>query len=275
MYEYYYNFLKPKYGDKIRLIYTDTDSFILYVETDDFYADMKENLERYDTSDYPEDNKFQMPRVNKKVPGLFSDELKGEIIAEFAGLRSKMYCVRIDATDEKNPDGIDKMKKAKGVKGNVVKNHIKFEDYKSCLAKHSIIIRDQTSFRTKQHQMYTIQQTKIALSPDDDKRHILRCRECKTGSCDACNFQTLPHGHYKIKQLKENDADISEQIDAEIKKQKIIAKNPEKAEKAEKAKKEREEKRQKKRSRADAAVTNGADEEPEAKRLRADPGVSN
>lgn len=76
MYEYYYNFLKPKYGTNISMAYTDTDSFVLHVKTDDFYDDMKQNLEYYDTSDYPKDNIYQLPRVNKKVPGLFKDELK-------------------------------------------------------------------------------------------------------------------------------------------------------------------------------------------------------
>lgn len=75
MYEYYYDFLKKKYGENVCLAYTDTYSFVLHVKTDDFYEDMKQNLERYDTSDYPENNRFQMPRVNKKIPGLFNDEL--------------------------------------------------------------------------------------------------------------------------------------------------------------------------------------------------------
>lgn len=195
MYDYYYNFLKDKkYGDKIKLAYTDTDSFVFQVETDDYYEDMKKNLEWYDTSDYLEDNIYQMPRVNKKVLGLFKDELKGELITEFVGLRSKMYSVRTAHED--------KMKKAKGVKEYVVKKHIKFKDYKDCLENHSIIIKDQNSFRTKLHRMYTIQQTKIALSPDDDKRYIMRCDECKTGACASCNFETLAHGHYKIKYLK-------------------------------------------------------------------------
>lgn len=111
MYEYYYNFLKPKYGENVCMAYTDTDSFVLHVKTDDFYADMKQNLERYDTSDYPEDNIFQMPRVNKKVPGLFKDELKSEIITEFVGLRSKMYCVKT-ANEDKNKNEMKKGSKS-------------------------------------------------------------------------------------------------------------------------------------------------------------------
>lgn len=163
-----------------------------------------------------EENIFQMPLVNKKVTGMFKDELKGEILTEFIGLRSKMYSVRTAKED--------KMKKAKGVKEYVVKNQIKFEDYKKCLEKNSVIIKDQNSFRTKLHKMYTIQQSKIALSPDDDKRHIVRCNECKTGACATCNFETLAHGHYILKRLRENGEDMSNQIGNEIKRQKILTK---------------------------------------------------
>lgn len=199
MYEYYYNFLKKRYGDQISLVYTDTDSFVLEVETDDFYADMKQNLERYDTSDYPKDNKFNMPQVNKKVPGLFKDELNGEIITEFVGLRSKMYCVKTGS--------VDKMKKAKGVKKCVLKKEIGFDDYLDCLKNGTSIKKNQTTFRTKLHKMYTIEQSKIALSSHDDKRYIVTCEVCKNGSCTTCNFQTLAHGHYKIKQQISNDDD--------------------------------------------------------------------
>lgn len=180
MYEYFYNFLKKKYGSNVCLAYTDTDSFVLEVKTDDFYADMKHNLERYDTSDYPENNIFQMPRVNKKIPGLFKDELNSEIVTAFVGLRSKMYCVKTGR--------IDKMKKAKGVKKCVLKREICFDDYVNCLRNSSVIVKKQNSFRTKLHNMFTIQQSKVALSPFDDKRHILEN-----------NIDTLAHGHFSIR----------------------------------------------------------------------------
>lgn len=187
MYEYYYDFLKPKYGSNIELAYTDTDSFIVQVKTDDFYSDMKENLERYDTSDYPEDNIFQIPRVNKKVPGLFKDELNSKIIKKFAGLRSKMYCcltgiAKVDL----------KMKKAKGVKNSVLKREIEFNDYVSCLVSGKSISKHQNTFRTKLHNIYTIRQEKVALSPNDDKRYIL-----------SGNIETLAHGHFRINALNQ------------------------------------------------------------------------
>ncbi|XP_055309150.1 uncharacterized protein LOC129573030 [Sitodiplosis mosellana] len=104
MYSFLYDFLKPKYGKNCTVAYTDTDSFVLSVKTDDFYADMKANIERFDTSDYHnepakwidknlKDNVCDMPRVNKKVPGIFKDELNGDILVEFVGLRAKCYAV--------------------------------------------------------------------------------------------------------------------------------------------------------------------------------------
>ncbi|XP_055306779.1 uncharacterized protein LOC129571042 [Sitodiplosis mosellana] len=82
MYDFHYNFMKSKYGDKVQLAYTDTDSFIYKISCENFYDDMKQHLEKFDTSDYKEDNPYNMPRVNKKVPGLFKDELNGEIITK-------------------------------------------------------------------------------------------------------------------------------------------------------------------------------------------------
>lgn len=182
MYDYYYNFLKPEYGEKIALAYTDTDSFVIHVQTDDFYTEMKPHLNKwYDTSDYPENNKFGLERVNKKVPGLFKDELNAEIITEFVGLRSKMYAIKIGSKDKLMK------KKAKGVKKYVLKRQISFNDYLNCLNKGKIISKDQNSFRTKLHRMFTIKQTKIALSPTDEKRHIL-----------PGNIDTLAWGHYKL-----------------------------------------------------------------------------
>lgn len=77
MYQFYYEYLKPKYGNNIQLMYTETDSFIIHVKTHDFYVDIQEDIHCFDTSDYPQNNKFNMPLVNKKKPGVFSDEMGG------------------------------------------------------------------------------------------------------------------------------------------------------------------------------------------------------
>ena len=85
-YYYWYNELKPKYEDKIKLCYTDTDSFIFEVETEDFYADMGKgdtDDSWYDTSGYHKNspNYDYMSKHNKKVLGKFSDELDGFVIS--------------------------------------------------------------------------------------------------------------------------------------------------------------------------------------------------
>ena len=67
MYEFHYTFMKKSYGENLHLLYTDTDSFIYNIQTADFYQDVKKNIDMFDTSDYPEDNQFSIPLVNKKV----------------------------------------------------------------------------------------------------------------------------------------------------------------------------------------------------------------
>ena len=87
MYKFYYNFLKTKYDEKVRLLGTDTDSLIVKIETEDIYEDIKENIEHFDTSGYLIDG---IPHKNSKIPGLFKDEYLGIPIRDFVGLRSKM-----------------------------------------------------------------------------------------------------------------------------------------------------------------------------------------
>ena len=82
MYDFWYNHLKVKYGDKIKLIYTDTDSFVIEVETDDIYKDIHEDGHLYDFSDYPKDHP-NYNVVNKKIYDIFKDDLNGKIVTEF------------------------------------------------------------------------------------------------------------------------------------------------------------------------------------------------
>ena len=90
MYDFHYNYIKKKYGDKAILLFTDTDSLCYIILTNDLYQDMKNDLYQFDTSDYKKDH-FLYSSENKKVLGKMKDEVHGEIINEFIGLRSKMY----------------------------------------------------------------------------------------------------------------------------------------------------------------------------------------
>ena len=107
MYDFHYNYIKPKYGHKVKLLFTDTDSLMYEIETEDFFKDISEDVKnRFDTSDYPENHPSGIPTgINKKVLGMFKDEAAGKIIKEFVGLRSKLYSYKMDEGEEKASSG--------------------------------------------------------------------------------------------------------------------------------------------------------------------------
>ena len=164
MYEFWYDYVKSKYEDKARLCYMDTDSFVVNIKTKDCYKDIVENVkERFDTSNYIYDRPLPMG-VNKKVIGLMKDELGGDIITEFVALRPKPYSYITN-------DFIE-MKKAKGTKKCVVKKMLRVEDYKKCLFSNGKVLKSQQRFKSENHEVYTENINKIALSCDDDKRIV-------------------------------------------------------------------------------------------------------
>ena len=184
MYDFHYNYIKPKYGNKAKLLFTDTDSLMYEIETEDFYKDISEDVKnRFDTSDYPENHPSGIPTgINKKVLGMFKDEAGGKTIKEFVGLRAKLYSFKMDEGGES--------KKCKGVKKQVVESSISHEDYKTCLTTGKEQLRKQNILRSYNHEAYTEEVNKIALSAQDDKRYIL-----------SDGIHTLAWGHYKIKDL--------------------------------------------------------------------------
>ena len=164
MHEFWYDYMKPKYGNNVKLCYMDTDSFIMNIKTEDFYKDVSNDVEkRFDTSNY-EVNRPLSTGKNKRVIGLMKDELGGKIIMEFIALRPKTYSY---LTDDCKED-----KKAKGIKICVIKRMIKFNDYKNCLLKDEVILKSQQRFISKKHDVYTENINKIALSNNDDKRIV-------------------------------------------------------------------------------------------------------
>ncbi len=165
MYDFHYNYIKSKYGNKAQLLFTDTDSLMYEIETDDFYKDIENDIDsKFDTSDYPEDHKGVKKRVNKKVIGMMKDEMMGIEITEFVGLRAKLYSYKTD--DEKVE------KRCKGVKKSVVKSTISFDDYKNCLFEGTQHMRKMNVIRSHKHQIYSETINKVALSRDDNKRNI-------------------------------------------------------------------------------------------------------
>ena len=164
MYEFWYDYMKPKYNDNVRLCYMDTGSFIMNIKTNDFYKDISDDVDnRFVTSNYEVKRPLLMGK-NKKVIGLMKDELGKEIITEFVTLRPKTYSYLTDDSKEG--------KKAKGTKKCVIKKMIKFNDYKKCLLNVKVILKSQKRFISNKHDVYTEDINKIALSNDDDKRIV-------------------------------------------------------------------------------------------------------
>ena len=179
VYEFHYEYMLPLYREKCKIMYTDTDSLIYLLECENVYENMKRDIARFDMSDYAENNAYDMPRANRKVPGLMKDENNGAIMTEFIGLRAKIYALRVIGKSD--------TKKIKGIKTSVVARTITFNDYVQCLNNTLELSRRQSCIRSTLHEVYTISESKLALSPYDDKRSVI------SNSTD-----TLPWGHYKI-----------------------------------------------------------------------------
>jgi hypothetical protein len=136
MYQFYYDTLKVRYGDKVELCYTDTDSLLVKIQTEDVNADLIDMADQFDFSDYSKDHPVRealgdKANANMKIPGKFKDECNGTVIAEFIGLRPKMYSILKAGDDTTNPKhGIHK---AKGMPTKIVKREFHHERYNKAL----------------------------------------------------------------------------------------------------------------------------------------------
>ena len=178
MYDFHYNYIGDKYGDKAKLLFTDTDSLMYEIQTDDVYKDLFIDKEKFDNSDYPKDSPFHY-MTNKKVIGKFKDEAAGIPITEFVGLKSKMYSYIKD-----NGDGD---KTAKGIKKNVIRNDMKHVNYNNVLLNNTQMRHKMRSIRSVKHQLGTYEINKISLSCFDDKRYI-----------HDNGITSYAYGHYEI-----------------------------------------------------------------------------
>ena len=163
MYDFHYKYIKEKYGEKAKLLFTDTDSLTYEIEAKDVYKDFFKDKDKFDNSDYPEYSPF-FYKENKKVIGKFKDEAAGIPIIEFVGLRSKMYSYIKD-----NQKG---GKTAKGIKKNVIKNNIIHDDYKETLFNNKQMYHKMKTIRSENHQLGSYELNKVSLSCFDDKRYI-------------------------------------------------------------------------------------------------------
>ena len=144
MYEFWYDYIKPKCNENTKLYYMDTDSFIIYIFTEDFYKNIAMDVKRrFDTSGYDKNDRRPLPiGVNKKIIGMFKDELNGKTMAKLCGPRSKTYVYKMD-------DDIEK-KKVKRTKKYVIKPRIKFDHYTDSLFNNKTILRSQQRFKSNQ-----------------------------------------------------------------------------------------------------------------------------
>jgi hypothetical protein len=173
MYNFYYNTIKKTYADKVQLLYTDTDSLLLQIETSNVYDDMLKNAKFYDTSDYPSNHRLYST-MNKKVVGKFKDECCGNPIIEFVGLRPKMYSIKMKDQE---------IKKAKGVSTR----NLKHDMYVDCLQKRDEMKHTMFGIKSDHHHMGLYKCNKISLSPLDTKKFIM-----------DDGVTTLAFGHYRL-----------------------------------------------------------------------------
>ena len=174
MYQFWYDHLKNKYNNKVELIYTDTDSLIIQVETDDIYKDMFEDNNLYDFSEYPK-NHPNYNIINKKVLGTFKDELKSRIITEFIGLKPKMYSFNFIENNIEINKNIHK-----GIKNSI---SLKHDEYKRSLYKEELIYKEFYNLQLNKQNIYLDKINKIALNPFDSKRNWIN------------NINSLPYGY--------------------------------------------------------------------------------
>ena len=192
MYDFHYNYIKHKYGNKAKLLFTDTDSLTYEIETNDAYADFWKNKDKFDNSDYNKESPFYNA-VNKKVIGKFKDESAGIPITEFVGLRSKMYSYV--------KDNEQTARTAKGIKKQVIIKDIKHEDYKEVLFNNKQMHHTIKTIRSNNHQLGSFELNKISLSCFDDKRFI-----------HQNGITSYAYGHYVLKYLSTDNPFLSNHI---------------------------------------------------------------
>jgi len=186
MYQFHYEQIAPRYEEKAKLLFTDTDSLCYEIETDDVYADMKSSWKLYDTSDYPKVHPNYRTE-NCKVVGKFKDECNGAAPSEFVGLRSKMYSLLM-------PDGKEKST-AKGIKKSFAAKHLKHAEYRRCLFEEMTTSAEYHQINAVNHQLGTRKVAKSALSPYDDKRYL-----------QADTTDTPAYGNCKIAELERSSS---------------------------------------------------------------------
>ena len=181
MYDFHYKYVKEKWS-KSQLCFTDTDSLLYMIETDDLFEDISGDIaENFDTSDFPSDHPKVLDgtikRMNKKVLGMMKDETFGMPIVDFVGLKAKCYSFILEESGKR---------KCKGIKKDVIKR-MEHKDWITCLNEQNVLMKEMTCFRSNKHDIATVVLNKVALNANDDKRVVM-----------ADGISTFAHGHWRI-----------------------------------------------------------------------------
>ena len=180
MYKFHYGCMRTWYPTA-ELLFTDTDSLVYEVFTDDLYVDLQNRQQHFDFSNYPNNHQLYS-ETNKMVMGKMKDESNGSVITEFVGLRPKMYSYTTLVSAD-----LKESKRAKGIQRAALAS-IHHADY---VAQLNVPNENYVNIRRigqKHHRIYTIESEKRGLCSFDDKRYML-----------SDGIHTLAHGHYKVR----------------------------------------------------------------------------
>jgi DNA polymerase type B, organellar and viral len=196
MYDYYYNQIKRVYNDRVRLLFTDTDSLCMEIRTDDFMLDVMSDsvlIDSMDLSDWPKDDSYYGYDYHDgkymKVIAKFKDEMakSRRYIVEVVALRSKCYsALKSDGKDKATLKGVSTTVR----EGGLFERGIRHADYLECLQPkldYELVHKYVYNIQSLAHVLYTNRMKKVSLSPNDSKVYLL----------DATH--SLPYGHKSIR----------------------------------------------------------------------------
>ena len=178
MVEFHYDKMVPLYGSNQEILCSDTDSFLYHIYTEDIYCDMLQNIDWYDTSDYPKDHNLYSDK-NKKVLLKMKDECNGKPIKEFVGCSSKCYSMIGEAIEKRV---------CKGTPSMLIKEQLLHKMYLDSIFDAKKFYFDYNQIRSYRHKIFSVKTRKLCLSPTDTKRYIR-----------ADGIRTFSFGHYKLK----------------------------------------------------------------------------
>ena len=178
MYTFHYDLMKPNFT--CSLLYTDTDSLMYFVHSQDVYQDLKSKFVKHPQTGLHTCIADFIDRSNSMRLGLFKDECNGKLIRSFVGLKSKLYSLLFDDDSSVN--------KCKGVNKAVIRKSISYSDYLEALFKDTQKFVEYQKFKSSSHNVLTVSMKKLCLDAHDDKR------------VSVDGIKTLAVGHFRTKQ---------------------------------------------------------------------------